>query len=141
MGVLSISLNRWQMKNKQWLLLVLLINNRPFEPGASHATTIVYSEGGGGGYCDWQLGTPCQRWDGVTNQAKDERRAWHCQGPGVHRLKAPGVGPGQRCNPSWPSPLSAVAAALSGGRVCDINNLIYPREMSAMHRVHMESKQ
>lgn len=66
------------MKNKQWLLLVLLINNRPFEPGASHAIAIVYSEGWGGGvHCDWQLGTPCQRWDGVTNQAKDERRAWH----------------------------------------------------------------
>lgn len=32
------------MKNKQWLLLVLLINNRPFEPGASHAIAIVYSE-------------------------------------------------------------------------------------------------
>lgn len=61
------------MKNKQWLLLVLLINNRPFEPGASHAIAIVCV----GGHCDWQLRTPCQRWDGVTNQAKDERRAWH----------------------------------------------------------------
>lgn len=74
------------MKNKQWLLLVLLINNRPFEPGASHAIAIVYLEEGrveegwglgGRLLCDWQLGTPCQRWDGVTNQAKDERRAWH----------------------------------------------------------------
>lgn len=63
------------MKNKQWLLLVLLINNRPFEPGASHAIAIVYLEGGA--HCDWQLGTPCQRWDGVTNQANDDRRAWH----------------------------------------------------------------
>lgn len=35
------------MKNKQWLLLVLLINNRPFEPGASHAIAIVYLEGVG----------------------------------------------------------------------------------------------
>lgn len=48
MGALSISLKRWQMKNKQWLLLVVLINNRPFEPGASHAIAIVYSEGGRG---------------------------------------------------------------------------------------------
>ena len=63
------------MKNKQWLLLVLLINNRPFEPGASHAIAIVYLEVGG--HCDWQLGTPCQQRDGVINQAKDERRAWH----------------------------------------------------------------
>lgn len=34
------------MKNKQWLLLVLLINNRPFEPGTSHAIAIVYLEEG-----------------------------------------------------------------------------------------------
>lgn len=77
MAGLSISLKRWQMKNKQRLLLVLLINNRPFEPGASHAITIVYSEEEPGGHCDWQLGTPCQRLGGVTDQAKDERRAWH----------------------------------------------------------------
>lgn len=57
------------MKNKQWLLLVLLINNRAFESGANHANAIVY----------WQLGTPCQWWDGVTDQPKDERRAWHQQ--------------------------------------------------------------
>lgn len=47
MAALSVSLKRWQMKNKRWLLLVLLINNRPFEPGASHAP-IVYMEDGGG---------------------------------------------------------------------------------------------
>lgn len=35
------------MKNKQWLLLALLINNRPFEPGASHAIAIVCLEGRG----------------------------------------------------------------------------------------------
>lgn len=59
------------MKNKQWLLLVLLINNRPFEPGASHATAIVYLEEGGAlwlaaentmstvGWCD----KPSQGWE------------------------------------------------------------------------------
>lgn len=55
----------WQGKNKQCLLFVLLINNRPFEHHASHAS-IVYSDncvmpvcglrGSGRGHCDWQLG-------------------------------------------------------------------------------------
>lgn len=47
MGGLSIELNCWQMRNKPQVLLVLLINNRPFEPGASHAAAIVCSEGRG----------------------------------------------------------------------------------------------
>lgn len=42
------------MKNKQWLLLVLLINNRPFEPGANHAIAIVYLEGGGTVTGSWE---------------------------------------------------------------------------------------
>lgn len=49
MGALSISLKRWQMKNKRWLLLVMLINNRPFEPGASHAPIVCLEDGGAGG--------------------------------------------------------------------------------------------
>lgn len=85
------------MKNKQWLLWALLINNRVFESGANHAIAIVYR----------QLGTPCQRWNGVTDQLKDERGAWHqqCLGwGGVERcLVGPGVGPGQGCNLSYPS--------------------------------------
>lgn len=54
----------WQVKNKQCLLFVLLINNRPFEHHASHAS-IVYSDncvmpvcglrGSGRGHCDWVL--------------------------------------------------------------------------------------
>lgn len=84
------------MKNKRCLLFVLLINNRPFEPHASHAS-IVYSDdcvvGVKGGHCDWQLGTPCQQWDAVTNQVRDEHRAWHQRGlGGVVSLLALGVG-------------------------------------------------
>lgn len=66
MGALSISLKCWQMKNKRWLLLAMLINNRPFEPGASHAPIVCLEDGGCRGHCDWQLGTPCQQWDEVT---------------------------------------------------------------------------
>lgn len=65
-----------QMKNKQWVLLVLLINNRPFEPGASHAAAchcVFRGEGSVG------LERHAQRWDGVTVQVKDEHRAWHQQ--------------------------------------------------------------
>lgn len=36
------------MKNKPRLLSALLINNRPFEPGAGHAVAIVFLEWGGG---------------------------------------------------------------------------------------------
>lgn len=66
MGALSISLKRWQMKNKQWLLLVMLINNGPFEPGASHAPIVCLEDGGAGGTVTGSWGTPCQQWDEVT---------------------------------------------------------------------------
>lgn len=45
MAALSISLKRWQMKNKRRFLLALLINNRPFEP-PEKAVLPLCSEGG-----------------------------------------------------------------------------------------------
>lgn len=62
-SALSISLKRWQMKNKRGSLLVLLINNKPFEHRESHAPIVSW----GWGPCDWQLGMLRQQWDEVTN--------------------------------------------------------------------------
>lgn len=75
MGALSISLKRWQMKNKRWFLLVLLINNRPFEK----AVLPLCSEGGATATGSWERGDELGRGWGQSlalTGATDGRRAW-----------------------------------------------------------------
>lgn len=47
------SLKRWRVKNKRWLLSVLLINNRPFEP-PEKAVLPLCSEGGAAATGSWE---------------------------------------------------------------------------------------